>query len=104
MFGGFSSIRFFNLPRILHDLLPLLGNQYEPTDTALIDLLAHCANVGDANIDGNNPFNLAARNLQHTEDVLFLLSRGVDVSAKNSKGNTPLHEAAVDGGVFLLNR
>lgn len=57
-------------------------------------LLTHGANINGADLDGNTPLHLAARNLPHIDAMRFLLSRGADVGAKNSEGNTPLHEAA----------
>jgi ankyrin repeat protein len=67
----------------------------EPIDTAIIDLfLAHGAKLGDTDLDGNTPLHLAVRCLTQVNAVRFLLYRGADVDAKNSKGNTPLHEVA----------
>jgi hypothetical protein len=65
----------------------------DPIDTAIIDLfLAYGAKIGDTDLDGNTPLHLAARCLDQVEAVRFLLSRGADVSAQNSKVNTPLYE------------
>lgn len=61
----------------------------EPINTALLDLLvAHGANVGHADTDGNTALHIMARNLRQAKAAQLLLSRGADVGAKNLKGNT----------------
>ena len=42
--------------------------------------------------NGNRPIHIAAQN-GHSEIVLFLISKAVDVNARNKKGNTALHMA-----------
>jgi ankyrin repeat protein len=74
----------------------------DPIGTAIIDLfLAYGAKIGDTDLDGNTPLHLAARCLDQVEAVRFLLSRGADVGAKNSKVNTPLHEV-VDNNPYWM--
>ena len=88
--GADAGIRATNGQSPLHWLCSRLSGA-EP----MIDLLlAHGANINDADLDGNTPLHLAARNLPHIDVMRFLLSRGADEGAKNSEGNTPLHEAA----------
>lgn len=36
------------------------------------------------------------------ESVNFLIDRGADVNSRNNNGDTPLHEAALNGNLKLL--
>lgn len=67
-------------------------------------LLAHGAEVGDADADGNTVLHLAARSAQHLETVSLFLdeagagneasARDILLRATNAQGNTSLHVAA----------
>lgn len=80
--------------------LHLLARSPEPIGTVLLDLLtAHGADVNHADNDGNRPLHDLARNLCQTQAVTFLCSRGADISATNTNGDTAFHKAAE--GVML---
>ncbi|KAG6365629.1 hypothetical protein INS49_007240 [Diaporthe citri] len=67
-------------------------------------LLAHSADVGDADADGNTVLHLAARSAQHLETVRFFLdeagtgdekgAQDLLIRAVNAQGDAPLHMAA----------
>lgn len=78
-------------------------------------LLAHGADVGDADADGNTVLHLAARSAQHLETVYFFLEGGADAGngrsdrdlllrAVNAQGNTPLHVAAAAQSHFARDQ
>ncbi|CAD6440133.1 f2d0053b-2845-4e20-acca-a4efe87969a9-CDS [Sclerotinia trifoliorum] len=72
-------------------------------DTVLMELLlASGVGLNDADTDGDTALHFAASNLRYVEAVRFLISRGADLHARNSKGNTPLHEAA--GGYYINDK
>jgi hypothetical protein len=59
-------------------------------------MVAHGARtaINHASGSGNTALHLIARNFTQIEAVRALLRHGADVNALNSKGNTPLREAA----------
>ncbi|ROW01945.1 hypothetical protein VMCG_05624 [Cytospora schulzeri] len=92
--GADASIRGWNGWTPLHSLCVSLMES-EPVETALIDLLlAHSAGVGEVDTFGCTALHYIARQLPQVGAAQHLLSRGADVRAVNSKGDTPLHEAA----------
>ncbi|KAF4473302.1 ankyrin [Fusarium agapanthi] len=70
-----------------------------PIDTAALEiLLRHSAMVTGTEDNDNTPLHLVVKNLENLDAIVFLLDHGADISTKNLKGNTPLHEAA--NGMF----
>ncbi|KAI3390471.1 hypothetical protein diail_9564 [Diaporthe ilicicola] len=77
-------------------------------------LLAHGADVGDEDADGNTVLHLAARSAQHLETVRFFLEgagagngksdRDLLLRVVNAQGNTPLHMAAASQGHFVRDQ
>ncbi|KAH8690225.1 ankyrin repeat-containing domain protein [Talaromyces proteolyticus] len=84
------------------NMLHLLGftQDGEAIDPVIIErLVAHGANINDIDIHGNTPLNQMAINLRQVDAVRALLSCGACMRVKNSRGDTPLHQAA-QGKVF----
>ncbi|KAI7779508.1 hypothetical protein LA080_000792 [Diaporthe eres] len=77
-------------------------------------LLAHGADVGDQDADGNTVLHLAARSAQHLGTVRFFLDgtgagngksdRDLLLRVVNAQGNTPLHVAAASQGHFARDQ
>jgi ankyrin repeat protein len=59
---------------------------------ALLDFLLETVDVNHADADGCTALHYLVKNLDQSDAILHLLSRGADVSAVDRKGNTPLHE------------
>jgi ankyrin repeat protein len=75
-----------------------------PMDTDVIDLfLAYGAKIDDEDQDGNAPLHLIANCLFQAKAVEFLITRGADPRARNSKGDTPLHTAADPRGYSVYS-
>ncbi|RBR23433.1 uncharacterized protein FIESC28_03812 [Fusarium coffeatum] len=102
--GADASIRNHKGQTPLHSLFKLDGieSHYETSNerapvmdtTAILTLLAHGANVTDADDDGNTPSHLVADTLCYGNAASLLLDHGADPARQNSKQETALHRAA----------
>lgn len=104
--GALASARGRDGQTPLHCLLSTYSRR--PINTASVKLLlAHGADVGDADAGGNTVMHLVARSTQAAESVRFLLgeagAKGAQVlRAVDAQGNTPLHVAAAQGHLLEL--
>lgn len=91
--GADPGLQDSNGKTVLH-MLAFYSIDGEPINPAVLDLLvAHGANVGQTDMDGNTALHIMVRNLRQVKAAHFLISRGVDISARNAKANTLIHEA-----------
>lgn len=98
--GADASVRGKKRRTALHTLLKM--PRAHAIDTTLVSLLlAHGAEIGDADEDGTTVLHFATRSSRNLDMMRFLLGQGAAVGAIDSKGNTPLHVLMAHGDMFM---
>ncbi|KAJ5709527.1 ankyrin [Penicillium malachiteum] len=84
----------------LHKLFA--GSWLDSISTVMIEHLLKQTDINETDADGCTAMHYAVRNMDQIDATRYLISRGADVTVKNHKGDTPLHN--VMGGTMIWKR
>jgi ankyrin repeat protein len=87
--------------------LPLhlfVRHSHRPTREWRAVMARLCANVSlnHQTLTGETPLHFAGLGVRTADNIRFLVARGADINVPNARGNTPLHNAIVQGRSMMV--